>query len=121
MPKKRANGEGTISYYEGKKLWEASITLSRHPGTGKLTRRTVYSKTQKEAQTKLSALKRAQEDGTLRSPDKTTVTDWSVDWLAHVEMTVKAVTPDHLTNFMRVRPRYGTRSSCEHRKCCRRR
>jgi len=92
MPRKRANGEGTINYHEGKKLWEASITLSRHPGTGKLTRRTVYGKTQKEAQTKLSALKRAQEDGTLRSPDKTTVRDWSVDWLAHVETTVKPVT-----------------------------
>jgi len=90
--RKRANGEGSISYVEDKKLWKARVTLSIHPGTGKLTRRTVYGKTQKEVTVKLAAMRRAQEDGTLRSPDKTTVRDWSVDWLAHAQGSVKAST-----------------------------
>ena len=54
MPK-RANGEGTI-FQRKDGLWTGSVTLSRHPGTGKLTRRTVYGKTQREVAKKLTDL-----------------------------------------------------------------
>lgn len=92
MPKKRANGEGTIGFRADKNLWEATITLSRHPGTGKLTRRSVYGKTQKEAQAKLNVLKKAQAEGTLRSPDRTTVTQWAEEYLENAAGRVKAGT-----------------------------
>lgn len=91
MPK-RANGEGTIYYHEGKKLWTAIITLSRHPGTGKLTRRSVYGKTQKEVAKKLADLKKQQAEGTLRAPDRTTVADWAQLYLENAKGRLKAGT-----------------------------
>lgn len=91
MPK-RANGEGTIYYHEGKKLWTAIITLSKHPGTGKLTRRSVYGKTQKEVAKKLADLKKQQAEGTLRAPDRTTVADWAQTYLENAKGRLKAGT-----------------------------
>lgn len=92
MPKKRANGEGTLHFRADRNLWEATITLSRHPGTGKLKRRSVYGKTQKEAQAKLNILKKAQAEGTLRSPDRTTVAQWAGEYLENAAGRVKAGT-----------------------------
>ncbi|MBZ9712232.1 tyrosine-type recombinase/integrase [Deinococcus multiflagellatus] len=89
---KRANGEGTIFYREDKKIWGAEVTLARHPGTGKITRRTVYGKTQKEVQAKINQLKKAQAEGTLRAPDSTTVEDWSKEYLENAKTRLKAGT-----------------------------
>ncbi|GGS38223.1 tyrosine-type recombinase/integrase [Deinococcus knuensis] len=89
---KRINGEGTIYYREDKNLWCAIITVSRHPGTGRLTRRTVYGKTQKDVHAKLQGLKKAQAEGTLRAPDRTTLKDWSAEYLQNAKGRLKAGT-----------------------------
>ena len=55
MPRKRANGEGSIRKRENG-TWEARIQLGNDPVTGKPIRKSVYAKTQKEARSKLQEL-----------------------------------------------------------------
>lgn len=89
---KRANGEGSIFWREDKKLWAASVTLAVHPGTGKAKKRVVYGKTQAEVLAKLKALKKAQAEGTLRAPDRTTVAEWAAEYMENAKGRVKAST-----------------------------
>lgn len=92
MPKKRANGEGTLGWSESKGLWAAAVTLSRNPATGKVTRRWVYGKTQAEARAKLNQLKKQQAEGTLRAPDRTTMREWAETYLENARGRLKAAT-----------------------------
>lgn len=91
MTKRRGNREGTILQRKDGS-WMAQITLSLHPVTGKPVRRTVYGKTRKDAQAKLDAMKRAQAEGTLRAPDRTTVADWAQEYLNNAQGRLKAGT-----------------------------
>lgn len=62
MPKKRANGEGTIYKNEVKNLWCAQLSV-RDETTGKLKRKVVYGKTQKAVKEKLEKLKSQKNSG----------------------------------------------------------
>ena len=62
MAKKRANGEGTIYKNELKNLWCGQLSV-HDPQTGKLKRKVVYGKTQKEVKKKLEELKALNNQG----------------------------------------------------------
>ncbi len=62
MSKKRANGEGTIYKNELKNLWCGQLSV-HDPQTGKLKRKVVYGKTQKEVKKKLEELKALNNQG----------------------------------------------------------
>lgn len=62
MPKKRANGEGTIYKVKSKNLWCGQLS-ARDEKTGKLKRKVVYGKTQKIVKEKLEKLKEQKNGG----------------------------------------------------------
>ena len=62
MAKKRANGEGTIYKNELRNLWCGQLSV-HDPQTGKLKRKVVYGKTQKEVKKKLEELKALNNQG----------------------------------------------------------
>jgi integrase len=84
-------------------IWECSLRL----GDGK--RKSVYGKTRKEAQTKLTALRRAQEEGRLVTGPTQKVGAYLDEWLAgHVKLTVQATTYDgYKVDVERLRPHIG--------------
>ncbi len=86
---KRSNREGSVYQRKDNGLWCASLTIARHPGTGKVSRRVVYGKTKTEVVAKLDALRKAQQEGHLRAPDRTTVEDWSQEYLQNAKMRLK--------------------------------
>jgi len=92
MPKRRADGEGTITQRKdksGKKLnlWQAQFT----DFTGK--RRTVYGKTQQEALKKMKEAQGKSDMGVTMDGDKLVFTDWIDRWLeVYIRPTVKEST-----------------------------
>ena len=88
---KRANGEGTVSKRKNG-LWEGKFTVGRD-ANGKLIRKTIYGKTQKEVAQKITALTNDVNFGTYISPEKTTVGEWfdiwSNEYLGGVKETTK--------------------------------
>lgn len=77
----RAAGEGTV--YENKKLgrWEAQCTY-RDPSTGKVKRKKLVAKGQKEVAAKARAFIHNLENGLLPDSDKLTVWTWLERWLS---------------------------------------
>lgn len=80
MPKRRANGEGTITQRKdktGKKLdlWQAQYT----DNTGK--RRTLYGKTQQIVRQRLKEAIKESDDGMQVDKGKITFADWMKEWL----------------------------------------
>ena len=82
MPRKRANGEGSIRKRENG-TWEARIQLGNDPVTGKPIRKSVYAKTQKEARNKLQELieKKKSQSYNQVEDDKLTLDTWLDMWL----------------------------------------
>jgi len=72
-------------------------------------RKFVYGKTRKEAQTKLTALRRAQEEGRLVTGPTKKVGAYLDEWLeSHVKLTVQATTYDtYKVDVERLRPHIG--------------
>src|SRR5699024_5316291 len=87
MAKRRGNGEGTVTYWEEKKLWVGKYTL---PG-GK--RKTKYGKTQKEVKDWLLDVRKALGDGFMPESDKVTLGEFLNRYLAdYAENSVRAST-----------------------------
>lgn len=74
--RKRADGEGSISYHASKRLWVAMISL---PG-GK--RRYLYARTRKEAADRLAQALQSQRRGIRVTSHKQTVASYLDRWLA---------------------------------------
>lgn len=83
---KRANGDGSVRKVTrtrgGKKYdyWEARYTAGVDLGTGKLIRRSITGKTQKEVAQKLKAATAAIDSGTYIAPNKQTLGQWLDIW-----------------------------------------
>ena len=90
MPRKRANGEGSIRKRENG-TWEARIQLGNDPVTGKPIRKSVYAKTQKEARSKLQELieKKKSQNYNQVEDDKLTLDTWLDMWLNSYLVDIK--------------------------------
>lgn len=100
---RRGNGEGMKPVQRKDGLWQCALrTDDGH-------RKFVYGKTRKEAQAKLSALRRAQEEGRLVTGPAKKVGAYLDEWLEdHVLLTVQATTYDsYKCDVERLRPYIG--------------
>jgi integrase len=77
---KRGNGEGTITQRPDGR-WMAQITTGRDYETGKPKRVTLYGKTRREVQEKLTETIHSCQNGTFTEPNKLTFGSWMDIWL----------------------------------------
>ena len=101
MATKKANGSGTIrKRADGR--WEGKYTLGYEPKTGKLIRKSVYGKTQKEVRLALSKIVSEMDSGTYAEPSKMKVSQWLDEWLASYTMNIKPATRSAYEEHIRV-------------------
>lgn len=101
MATKKANGSGTIrKRADGR--WEGRYTLGYDPKTGKLIRKSVYGKTQKEVRLALSKIVYEMDSGTYAEPSKMKVSQWLDEWLASYTMNIKPATRSAYEEHIRV-------------------
>ena len=101
MATKKANGSGTIrKRADGR--WEGKYTLGYVPKTGKLIRKSVYGKTQKEVRLALSKIVSEMDSGTYAEPSKMKVSQWLDEWLASYTMNIKPATRSAYEEHIRV-------------------
>ncbi len=100
---RRGNGDGMKPVQRKDGIWECSLRL----GDGK--RKAVYGKTRKDAQAKLAALRRAQEESRLVTGPTKKVGTYLDEWLeGHVRLTVQPTTHDtYQRDVERLRPYIG--------------
>ena len=85
---KNANGSGSIKRREDGR-WEGRLMIGFDPKTGKVRRKSVYGKTQKEARQKLTELAKQVDDGTYTEPLKMTLQQWLEVWLKEYNGNIK--------------------------------
>lgn len=112
---KRANGDGSVRKVtrtkDGKKYeyWEARYTAGVDPGTGKLIRRSITGKTQKEVAQKLKAATAAIDSGTYIAPNKQTFGQWLDIWqktyLGDVKPRTREIYADNIR--LHIKPALG--------------
>ena len=78
--RKSANGEGNIRQRPNG-TWEARVVIGNDPGTGKMIRRSIYGKTQREVRQKMTAIIGDLDEGTYHEPQKITVKVWFDTWM----------------------------------------
>lgn len=101
MATKKANGSGTIrKRADGR--WEGKYSLGYDPKTGKLIRKSVYGKTQKEVRLVLSKIVSEMDSGTYAEPSKMKVSQWLDEWLANYTMNIKPATRSAYEEHIRV-------------------
>ena len=101
MATKKANGSSTIrKRADGR--WEGKYTLGYDPKTGKLIRKSVYGKTQKEVRLALSKIVSEMDSGTYAEPSKMKVSQWLDEWLASYTMNIKPATRSAYEEHIRV-------------------
>lgn len=101
MATKKANGSGTIrKRADGR--WEGKYSLGYDPKTGKLIRKSVYGKTQKEVRLALSKIVSEMDSGTYAEPSKMKVSQWLDEWLASYTMNIKPATKNAYEEHIRV-------------------
>lgn len=101
MATKKANGSGTIrKRADGR--WEGKYSLGYDPKTGKLIRKSVYGKTQKEVRLALSKIVSEMDSGTYAEPSKMKVSQWLDEWLASYTMNIKPATRSAYEEHIRV-------------------
>ena len=101
MATKKANGSGTIrKRADGR--WEGKYTLGYDPKTGKLIRKSVYGKTQKEVRLALSKIVSEMDSGTYAEPSKMKVSQWLDEWLTSYTMNIKPATRSAYKEHIRV-------------------
>ena len=101
MATKKANGSGTIrKRADGR--WEGKYSLGYNPKTGKLIRKSVYGKTQKEVRLALSKIVSEMDSGTYAEPSKMKVSQWLDEWLASYTMNIKPATRSAYEEHIRV-------------------
>jgi integrase len=91
--RKRADGEGSIRYSEGKKLWIGRVMVGYRPD-GKPDIREVAAKQQADCRKKLDAIKTRAGDGTLgdAKAGRETVAAFLPRWLEAIEGTIRPST-----------------------------
>lgn len=104
---KRANGEGSI-YQRGDGVWVGAMTFGWGDGTRQ--RKTVYGHTQREARTKLDAIRRAAQENRRPAPERLTVGQFLDRWMA--ESVAPHVRPKTLATYqgivrLHIRPTLG--------------
>lgn len=107
--KRRARGDGGLSWDEGRKRWTAEITIGYRPD-GKPIKRKARGKTKTEAQAELKRLIRERDEAT--TVDKTTTLAVVMrDWLAHGLPGRSPKTIEKNTDFIdnRIIPAFGER------------
>lgn len=100
---RRGNGEGMKPVQRKDGLWQCALRMEDG------SRKFVYGKTRKEAQTKLAALRRAQDEGRVITGPTKKVGVYLDEWLdGHVRMSVQATTYDsYRRDVERLRPHIG--------------
>lgn len=101
MATKKANGSGTIRKRADDR-WEGKYTLGYDPKTGKLIRKSVYGKTQKEVRLALSKIVSEMDSGTYAESSKMKVSQWLDEWLASYTMNIKPATRSAYEEHIRV-------------------
>lgn len=91
MPKRKAQGEGTIRQRKDGR-WECRVTVGRNPGTGKQVRKSFYAPTQKELVALMKQVQADLDNGTFIEPSKLTVGQWMDIWTAEYLGGVKEST-----------------------------
>src|ERR687894_3219397 len=100
MAKKRGNGEGSITRHKKSGLYMARYTVQTPTGP---KRKTIYGKTRREVDEKLTAAKADRDRGLLFDADSLTVGRYLERWLADsVRDTVKATTYETYERLMRL-------------------
>jgi integrase len=100
MAKKRGNGEGGITRHKKSGLYMARYTVQTLTGP---KRKTLYGKTRREVDEKLTAAKADRDRGLLFDADSLTVGRYLERWLADsVRDTVKAITYESYERLMRL-------------------
>jgi integrase len=100
MAKKRGNGEGGITRHKKSGLYMARYTVQTLTGP---KRKTIYGKTRREVDEKLTAAKADRDRGLLFDADSLTVGRYLERWLADsVRDTVKAITYESYERLMRL-------------------
>lgn len=76
---RRANGEGSIYWYEPRQCWRGSVTVGMD-SNGRPKRRTVQGKNPAEVKRKMKPLLNEKDAGTYIDPTKLTVAEWLNQW-----------------------------------------
>lgn len=107
MAKKRSNGEGSI-YQTADGAWRGSITV-QIDGLGRLKRKYVSGKTQKEVREKVRHLQRLKEENALVDPSRMTVGEFLEVWLQDTASELKDSTRQKRADIIRlyVKPHLG--------------
>lgn len=77
---KQANGAGSIRQRPDG-LWEGRFSAGRDPATGRIVRKSVYGKTQREVRKKLTEATSAIDNGVYTDPTQITMGQWLTIWL----------------------------------------
>lgn len=77
---KKENGAGSIRQRPDG-TWEGRYSAGVDPGTGKLIRKSIYGKTQKDVRERLTKIISSLDDGIYLEPSKLTVGQWFDIWL----------------------------------------
>ncbi len=99
MAKNRARGGGSIRQRSDGR-WEARYTAGNDPLTGKQLQRSVYGKTQREAQQKLNKVLAEVDSGTYLKHSKETLASWMESWLE--TFAARSVKPYTLDAYQRI-------------------
>src|SRR3712207_5510946 len=100
MAKKRGNGEGGVTHHKKSGLYMARYTVQTPTGP---KRKTLYGKTRREVDEKLTAAKADRDKGLLFAADSLTLGRYLERWLADsVRDTVKATTYETYERLMRM-------------------
>jgi integrase len=83
-PARRRQGEGGVTFVEGKGLWRGSIELAPDPETGKRRRKEFNSKVKGEVIRKLREYQRELDEGRTVVSKSPTVAAWLDHWIAEV-------------------------------------
>ncbi|KYH31125.1 site-specific integrase [Neomoorella mulderi] len=95
MPKRRGNGEGTISKRKDGR-WEGKVTIEYDPVNGKTKRLTFYGRTRQEVAEKITKALAEIQHGTFVKPTGETLGEWLDIWFAnYVKPRVRPTTRDN--------------------------
>ncbi len=97
MSSKNANGSGNIRKRDDGR-WEGRYTNGFDPKTGKMIRKSVYGKTQKEVRLKLARITTEIDDGTYIEPNSIKLSEWLQIWLREYIGNVKPSTVKSYTD-----------------------
>ena len=97
MSSKNANGSGSIRKRDDGR-WEGRYTNGFDPKTGKMIRKSVYGKTQKEVRLKLARITTEIDDGTYIEPNSIKLSEWLQIWLRDYIGNVKPSTVKSYTD-----------------------